>query len=56
MGGDRIEEDAPERKEFWDEVDLHLGAIKQTNVRKREGERKRHAKKHQTNQYKNMKK
>ena len=34
-----LEEDAPERRGFWDGVDLRLGAIKQTNARKREGER-----------------
>ena len=33
------EEDAPEQRGFRDRVDLHLGAIEQTNVRKREGER-----------------
>ena len=33
------EEDASERKGFWDEVDLRLGAIEQTNARKREKER-----------------
>ena len=33
------EEDAPERKGFHDGVDLRLGAIEQTNARKREGER-----------------
>ena len=50
------EEDALERRGFQDEVDLRLGAIEQTNARKRERERKRHAEKHQTNQYKNIKK
>ena len=39
------EEDAPERRGFQDRVDLHLGAIEQTNARKREGER--HVEKHQ---------
>ena len=48
------EEDALERRGFWDGVDLRLGAIKQTNARKRG--RKRDAEKHQTNQYKNIKK
>ena len=33
--------DAPEQREFWDGVDLRLGAIEQTNVRKRERERER---------------
>ena len=33
------EEDASERKGFWDEVDLRLGAIEQTNARKKEKER-----------------
>ena len=33
------EEDAPERRGFRDGVDLRLGAIKQTNARKREGKR-----------------
>ena len=33
------EEDAPEHKGFWDGVDLHLGAIEQTNARERERER-----------------
>ena len=37
--GVKLEEDAPERRGFWDGVDLRLGAIKQTNARKREGER-----------------
>ena len=31
-------EDAPERRGFWDRVDLHLGATEQTNERKRERE------------------
>ena len=34
-----MEEDAPEHKGFWDGVDLHLGAIEQTNARERERER-----------------
>ena len=34
------EEDAPECRGFWDKIDLHLGAIEQTNARRREGERK----------------
>ena len=34
-----VGEDATERKGLWDKVDLHLGAIEQTNVRKRERER-----------------
>ena len=33
--------DAPERRGFWDEVDLRLGAIEQTNARERERERER---------------
>ena len=31
-------EDAPERRGFWDRVDLRLGATEQTNERKRERE------------------
>ena len=34
------EEDAPEQRRFRDGVDLHLGAIEQTNARKRETHRK----------------
>ena len=34
-------EDAPEQKGFWDGVDLHLGAIEQTNARIRERKRER---------------
>ena len=34
-------EDTPERRGFWDRVDLHLGVIEQTNARKRERERER---------------
>ena len=30
-----------ERRRFWDGVDLRLGAIEQTNIRKRERERER---------------
>ena len=33
--------DAPEQREFWDGVDLRLGAIEQTNARKREREGER---------------
>ena len=33
------EEDALEHRGFWDRVDLHLGAIEQTNTRKREREK-----------------
>jgi len=33
--------DAPERRGFLDGVDLRLGAIEQTNARKRERERER---------------
>ena len=33
------EEDTLERRGFWDRVDLHLGAIEQTNARERERER-----------------
>ena len=33
------EVDALEQRGFWDRVDLRLGAIKQTNARKRERER-----------------
>ena len=44
------EEDALERKGFWDGVDFRLGAIEQTNARERERERERerNAEKHQT--------
>ena len=35
------EEDALEQRGFQDGVDLRLGAIEQTNTRKREGERER---------------
>ena len=35
------EEDALERRGFWDRVDLRLSAIEQTNARKRERERER---------------
>ena len=35
------EEDALERKGFWDGVDLHLGAITQTISREREREREK---------------
>ena len=35
------EKDIPERRGFWNGVDLHLGAIEQTNARKRERERER---------------
>ena len=35
------EEDALERRGFWDGVDLRLGAIEQTNTRERERERER---------------
>ena len=38
-GVSSAEEDAPERRGFWDGVDLRLGAIEQTNARKRESER-----------------
>ena len=42
MGLEREEEeDAPKQRGFQDGVDLHLGAIKQTNARKRERERER---------------
>ena len=44
------EEDALERRGFQDGVDLHLGAIEQTNARKRKGERNTQ-KKNQINQY-----
>ena len=29
--------DAPERRGFWDGVDLHLGAIDTTNINKKRG-------------------
>ena len=41
------EEDALERKGFWDRVDLRLDAIEQTNARKRERERERELEKYQ---------
>ena len=47
------EVDAPERRGFWDRVDLRLGAIEQTNARKRE--RERQSKKHQHNNIKEYK-
>ena len=46
--------DSLERRGFWDGVDLHLGAIEQTNARERERERERDVEKHQTNQYKRI--
>ena len=36
MGSKREEKDALERRGFYDGVDLRLGAIEQTNARKRE--------------------
>ena len=46
---------ALEQRRFWNGVDLHLGAIEQTNAREREREReterKRDAEKHQQYQY-----
>ena len=42
------EEDASERRGFWDGVDLRLGAIEQTNARRRERERERDVEKHQS--------
>ena len=44
-GEEEEEEDAPKRRGFRDRIDLHLGAIEETNARKREGER--HVEKHQ---------
>ena len=41
MRSEEEEVDAPERRGFWDGVDLRLGAIMQTNARKRERERER---------------
>ena len=41
------EEDAPKHKGFWDGVDLRLGAIEQTNARKRERERERESENYQ---------
>ena len=46
------------RKGFWNGVDLHLGAIEQTNAGKRERERERQSEKHQQDniqEYKNLK-
>ena len=44
------EDEAPERRGFWDGVDLRLGAINTTNVNKREREgRKRQSEKSQRN-------
>ena len=56
--GVELKEDAPERKGFRDRANFHLGAIEPTNTRERERERERerHAEKHQTDQYKNIKK
>ena len=39
------EEDAPERRGFWDEVDFRLGSMKQLTERKRERGRQRDMKK-----------
>ena len=53
------EEDALEQRGFQDGVDLRLGAIEQTNTRKREGERERERdtqKSTNTDQYKNIEK
>ena len=36
------EDDALERKGFWDGADLRLGAIDTTNVNRRKGERKKY--------------
>ena len=41
MGLEGEKEDAPKRRRFLDGVDLRLGAIEQTNARKRERERER---------------
>ena len=41
------DEDVPERKGFWDGVDLRLGAIDTTNVNRKERERKRQLEKSQ---------
>ena len=43
------EEDAPERRGFQDGMDLRLGAIVQTNARKREKGRERDNKKSTNN-------
>ena len=45
------EEDALERRGFWDGVDFRLGAMMQLTERKREKEKERHVEMHQTNQY-----
>ena len=54
--GSKEEVDAPERRGFWDGVDLCLGAMKQlTQEREIEGERERQSEKHQQdNIYKNI--
>ena len=46
MRSEEEEVDAPERRGFWDGVDLRLGAIMQTNARKRERERERERENH----------
>ena len=43
-GAGSEEVDAPKQRGFWDGVDLHLGAIEQTNTREREGEKKTRSK------------
>ena len=50
------EEDALERRGFWDGVDLCLGAITQTNTRERDRDRQteRQTEKHQQHQYKSI--
>ena len=45
------EEDALERRGFWDGVDFRLGAMMQLTERKREKEKERLVEMHQTNQY-----
>ena len=50
------DEDAPERRGFWEGADLRLGAIDTTNIiKKREGERERQSEKSQAVQiYQNI--
>ena len=45
VGSDK--DDAPEWREFWDGVDLRLGAIDTTNVNRKERERERQSEKSQ---------
>ena len=58
MGLEEEEVDAPEWRGFWDGVNLCLGAIVQTNTRKKERERERQSEKyqqHNIDEYKELK-